>query len=178
MTKQGSIDYFLNSKKTNLLRTNRYIANIFYKSKSIDHILCESIELPENGINTTAYQIGNRPQFLIPYSKNYGANTINITIRENITEDKKPEILLFMENWSNDIISKDTANLKYEISYYRDILGQIDFSGLDIDNNKIIDFKIYNVYPTMIKPSTYEYNDINSYVKLTITMAFEEFEIM
>lgn len=174
----SNIENFLNSEKTNVLRSNRYLANIFYNAKSISNLLCESIDLPEHGINTTAYQIGNRPQFLIPYSKNYGANTLNIVVRENITEEQKLEVLPFMENWLNDIVSKDTANLKYEINYYKEFLGQIEVSGLDINNTPIVYFKIYNVYPTSFKPSTYDYGDINTYVKYTITMAFEEFEIM
>jgi len=160
-----------------LLRTNRYKVELSYKGKTINHILCESVEFPESGIARTEYQIGNRPIFLIPYTRNYGSNTINITFRENYINNSKPEVLSFLENWANDIVTKDIATGSYNVNYYDRILGNMKITAMDLNYNPIINMEIYNIYPTLFRPSTLEYGDMNNYIKINTTFAFEEFEL-
>ena len=160
-----------------LLRTNRYKVDISYRGKTLNHILCESVEFPESGIATTEYQVGNRPMFLVPYTRNYGSNTLNVVFRENYKTDSKPEILSFLENWANNVVKKDIPNSGYEVSFYNEILGNMKITVMDVKYNPIINMEVYNIYPTLFRPSTLEYGDSNNYVKINTTFAFEEFEL-
>lgn len=166
----------IDSLQMNIARTNRYIAEINYKNNNIKSILCESVTLPENTISTVEYQIDNRPQFLIPYTRSYGNNTISISIREN-TANGKPEVLIFLDKWLNDIIKKDVTNKNYTVNYYNTFIGQMNFKALDLNNTQLFKFAIYNIYPTSVKTSSFDYSESNSYVKIELTLAFEEFEI-
>lgn len=177
-----STAYLLNSQKVNLLRTNRYTADITYGKSTINNILCESVEFPEDSITTTPVQIGNRPQFLIPYGKLYGSNNLNFTIRENIIYADEnatkgtTEVYSFFSQWMNNIVKKsDFGKQTYDISYYNENLGSIKLTGLDINYSRLFECEVHSAYPINIKLNTYEYSDTNNYVKITVVMAFEEF---
>lgn len=177
-----NVNGFLTSEKLEIIRTNRYVANITFKEKTLNHILCESVEFPENGISTTEYQINNKPMFLIPYSRNYGGNTISVIFRENILKTNTPEIIPFFETWLDNIAPKDLTNGTYHIPYYRDVLGglRLKVFGAGAGENSFAPFtlNVYNIYPTMVRPSQMEYGDLNNYMKVTVTFAFEEFEFI
>jgi len=178
MSKFTSITNFINSNQIYLQRSNRFVMNITRPGGSLlSYMLCEVVNLPTSGINSIPYQIDNKPNTYIPYSRNYDNNQVALTIRENIINGAA-EVFPWFEDWFNQIISKDPITRKYQVAYYNDFLGQAEFYALDLDGASTYKIEFFNVYPNSVKPSVYSYEESNNYSKIEVSLVFEDFKVI
>lgn len=171
-----SISNFINSNQLHVQRNNRFWLSVQNPNSSLDYMLCESVNLPTSGISSIPWQIDNKTPIYIPYARNYDNNQFTVTIRENILNGKA-QVLPWFDDWLNLIIKKNPVTRKYEISYYNEFLGQADFRPLNIDGSFTHKIEFYNIYPISVKPSSYAYEETNTYNKIEVSFVFEEFKI-
>ena len=176
MSNFSSITNFINSNQVYVQRNNRFWMSIQKPGANLDHMLCESVNLPTFGISSIPYQIDNKPNTYIPYARNYDNNQFSVTIRENIVSGLA-QVLPWFDEWLNTIVIKDPVTRKYQISYYNEFLGQADFRPLELDGTATHKIEFYNIYPVSVKPSMYSYEETNTYNKIEISFVFEEFKI-
>jgi hypothetical protein len=178
MSSFGSITSFLHSNNLILQRSNKFAVNLRNPSgKTLNWMLCEMVNLPTNGIGSTAYQIDNKPNMYIPYTRNYDNNQFTVTLRENI-QSNRHTVYPWLEEWLNLVVSKNPITRKYEISYYNDCLGSANFISYDLDMTPVFSINFYKIYPISVKPSQYSYEEMNTYNRIEASFVFEEFEII
>jgi hypothetical protein len=167
---------FLADIRTNpVLRTNRFDFRAVSPTGAIlDTVYAEQLSIPETNNMTLEFQIDSRPNVLIPYARNYGNNTIEITFREAI-KSNEPHVYAYFLEWSELIVRSSAIDRKYEINYYDNIVGTGTIQVFDINESPIMSIDMLKIFPTSVKMSPFDWSEQNNYVKTTVTLAFEEF---
>lgn len=155
-----------------LVRPNRFFVNISFPNtqgiaKFQEYV--ESVEFPAMAIGTADYQYNTQPILKIPYAK-LPAQTCNITFRLDGSGNPVKGLYDNIE----EIVSYTSGD--YYVAYAESIWGDIIINALDIQDKIIYNLKLSRVLITNIDTTQYSFDDRDSYLKQTVTFAYQEAE--
>jgi hypothetical protein len=128
-------------------------------------LLCESCNLPGRQILTLDYQSIRQTQRLpIGYLND------DVTLTFNVTNDYW--IKKMFDKWTASILDLKKYRVRYQNEYTTDVVIQ----QLDKKNMPIYGIRLKRAYPVTINSMNLDNTAENSPQKLTVTMAFEDFE--
>ena len=156
---------------------------------NLDSILtmrCDNVVLPSINLlqeqNIRRYGFG--PVENVPYGVNVGDFTLQFIV------DKNAFVVQFFEEWLNKIVNRDSfggANMNnvlpggrkpYEIAY-KDTYAcsSINVFVYDRSQNNVMEYNIYDVFPTGIQSMNMSWSEENNLMKLNITFSFTDLRI-
>ena len=152
---------------------------------------CENAVLPSINLlqeqNIRRYGYG--PVENVAYGVNVGDFTLQFIV------DKDAAIIDFFEAWLNRIVNRDSyggadmnsdsdvylANYKvkpYEIAYKDSYAcSSVNVFVYDRAQNTVLEYNIYDVFPTGIQSMNMSWSEENSLMKLNVTFSFTDFRI-
>ena len=156
---------------------------------NLDSILtmrCDNVVLPS--INLLQEQNIRRYGFGPVENVAYGVNVGDFTLQFIV--DKNAFVVQFFEEWLNRIVNRDSfggANINnilpggrrpYEIAY-KDTYAcsSINVFVYDRSQNNIMEYNIYDAFPTGIQSMNMSWSEENSLMKLNITFSFTDLRI-
>jgi hypothetical protein len=155
----------------------------------IDSLLtmrCENAILPTLNLlqeqNVRRYGFG--PVENVAYGVNVGDFTLQFIV------DKQARIIDFFEAWMNKIVNRDSfggANMNndvgngktpYEVAY-KDTYAcsSVNVFVYDRSQNTVVEYNIYDVFPTGIQSMNFSWSEENSLMKLNVTFSFTDLRI-
>ena len=156
---------------------------------NLDSILtmrCDNVVLPSINLlqeqNIRRYGFG--PVENVPYGVNVGDFTLQFIV------DKNAFVVQFFEEWLNKIVNRDSfggANMNnvlpggrkpYEIAY-KDTYAcsSINVFVYDRSQNNVMEYNIYDAFPTGIQSMNMSWSEENTLMKLNITFSFTDLRI-
>lgn len=156
---------------------------------NLDSILtmrCDNVVLPSINLlqeqNIRRYGFG--PVENVPYGVNVGDFTLQFIV------DKNAFVVQFFEEWLNKIVNRDSfggANMNnvlpggrrpYEIAY-KDTYAcsSINVFVYDRSQNNVMEYNIYDAFPTGIQSMNMSWSEENELMKLNITFSFTDVRI-
>jgi len=156
---------------------------------NLDSILtmrCDNVVLPSINLlqeqNIRRYGFG--PVENVPYGVNVGDFTLQFIV------DKNAFVVQFFEEWLNKIVNRDSfggANMNnvlpggrkpYEIAY-KDTYAcsSINVFVYDRSQNNVMEYNIYDAFPTGIQSMNMSWSQENELMKLNITFSFTDVRI-
>lgn len=156
---------------------------------NLDSILtmrCDNVVLPSINLlqeqNIRRYGFG--PVENVPYGVNVGDFTLQFIV------DKNAFVVQFFEEWLNKIVNRDSfggANMNnvlpggrkpYEIAY-KDTYAcsSINVFVYDRSQNNVMEYNIYDAFPTGIQSMNMSWSEENELMKLNITFSFTDLRI-
>ena len=156
---------------------------------NLDSILtmrCDNVVLPSINLlqeqNIRRYGFG--PVENVPYGVNVGDFTLQFIV------DKNAFVVQFFEEWLNKIVNRDSfggANMNnvlpggrkpYEIAY-KDTYAcsSINVFVYDRSQNNVMEYNIYDAFPTGIQSMNMSWSEENTLMKLNITFSFTDVRI-
>ncbi len=147
---------------------------------------CENAILPTLNLlqeqNVRRYGFG--PVENVAYGVNVGDFTLQFIV------DKEARVIDFFEAWMNKIVNRDSfggANMNnnvddkktpYEVSY-KDTYAcpSVNVFVYDRAQNTVIEYNIYDVFPTGIQSMNLSWSEENSLMKLNVTFSFTDLRI-
>jgi hypothetical protein len=156
---------------------------------NLDSILtmrCDNVVLPS--INLLQEQNIRRYGFGPVENVAYGVNVGDFTLQFIV--DKNAFVVQFFEEWLNKIVNRDSfggANMNnvlpggrrpYEIAY-KDTYAcsSINVFVYDRSQNNVMEYNIYDAFPTGIQSMNMSWSEENTLMKLNITFSFTDFRI-
>ena len=156
---------------------------------NLDSILtmrCDNVVLPS--INLLQEQNIRRYGFGPVENVAYGVNVGDFTLQFIV--DKNAFVVQFFEEWLNKIVNRDSfggANINnvlaggrrpYEIAY-KDTYAcsSINVFVYDRSQNNVMEYNIYDAFPTGIQSMNMSWSEENTLMKLNITFSFTDFRI-
>lgn len=158
-------------------------------ARNLDSILtmrCDNVVLPS--INLLQEQNIRRYGFGPVENVAYGVNVGDFTLQFIV--DKNAFVVQFFEEWLNRIVNRDSfggANINnilpggrrpYEIAY-KDTYAcsSINVFVYDRSQNNIMEYNIYDAFPTGIQSMNMSWSEENELMKLNITFSFTDLRI-
>lgn len=147
---------------------------------------CENAILPTLNLlqeqNVRRYGFG--PVENVAYGVNVGDFTLQFIV------DKQARVIDFFEAWMNKIVNRDSfggANINnnvgdrktpYEVAY-KDTYAcpSVNVFVYDRAQNTVIEYNIYDVFPTGIQSMNFSWSEENSLMKLNVTFSFTDLRI-
>ena len=147
---------------------------------------CENAVLPTLNLlqeqNVRRYGFG--PVENVAYGVNVGDFTLQFIV------DKQARVIDFFEAWMNKIVNRDSfggANINnnvgdgktpYEVAY-KDTYAcpSVNVFVYDRAQNTVIEYNIYDVFPTGIQSMNFSWSEENSLMKLNVTFSFTDLRI-
>jgi hypothetical protein len=147
---------------------------------------CDNVVLPSINLlqeqNIRRYGFG--PVENVPYGVNVGDFTLQFIV------DKNAFVVQFFEEWLNKIVNRDSfggANMNnvlpggrkpYEIAY-KDTYAcsSINVFVYDRSQNNVMEYNIYDAFPTGIQSMNMSWSEENELMKLNITFSFTDVRI-
>ena len=147
---------------------------------------CENAILPTLNLlqeqNVRRYGFG--PVENVAYGVNVGDFTLQFIV------DKQARVIDFFEAWMNKIVNRDSfggANINndvgdrktpYEVAY-KDTYAcpSVNVFVDDRAQNTVIEYNIYDVFPTGIQSMNFSWSEENSLMKLNVTFSFTDLRI-
>lgn len=162
----------------------------FPKAGSLDSLLtmrCDNAVLPS--INLLQEQNIRRYGFGPVENVAYGVNVGDFTLQFIV--DKEALVVEFFEAWLNKIVNRDSyggANMNavsesgrrpYEVAY-KDTYAcsSVNVFMYDRSQNAVMEYNIYDVFPTGIQSMNMSWSEENTLMKLNITFSFTDLRIM
>lgn len=156
---------------------------------NLDSILtmrCDNVVLPS--INLLQEQNIRRYGFGPVENVAYGVNVGDFTLQFIV--DKNAFVVQFFEEWLNKIVNRDSfggANMNnvladdrrpYEIAY-KDTYAcsSINVFVYDRSQNNVMEYNIYDAFPTGIQSMNMSWSEENTLMKLNITFSFTDLRI-
>lgn len=146
---------------------------------------CENAVLPSINLlqeqNIRRYGFG--PVENVPYGVNVGDFTLQFIV------DKQALIVDFFEAWLNKIVNRDSyggANMNpiakgakpYEVAYKDSYAcSSVNVFVYDRAQNNILEYNIYDVFPTGIQSMNMSWSEENTLMKLNVTFSFTDLRI-
>jgi hypothetical protein len=157
--------------------------------QDLDSILtmrCENVVLPS--INLLQEQNIRRYGFGPVENVAYGVNVGDFTLQ--FVVDKQALIVDFFEAWLNRIVNRDSyggANMNnrgengrrpYEVAYKDNYAcSSVNVFVYDRAQNTVMEYNIYDVFPTGIQSMNMSWSEENTLMKLNITFSFTDLRI-
>ena len=156
---------------------------------NLDSILtmrCDNVILPS--INLLQEQNIRRYGFGPVENVAYGINVGDFTLQFIV--DKKAHVVGFFEAWLNRIVKRDsyggadmntadsTGRTPYEIAY-KDTYAcsSVNVFMYDRSQNNVLEYNIYDVFPTGIQSMNMSWSEENTLMKLNVTFSFTDLRI-
>jgi hypothetical protein len=156
---------------------------------NLDSILtmrCDNVVLPS--INLLQEQNIRRYGFGPVENVAYGVNVGDFTLQFIV--DKEAFVVQFFEEWLNKIVNRDSfggANMNnilaggrrpYEVAY-KDTYAcsSINVFVYDRSQNNVMEYNIYDAFPTGIQSMNMSWSEENTLMKLNITFSFTDLRI-
>jgi hypothetical protein len=156
---------------------------------NLDSILtmrCDNVVLPS--INLLQEQNIRRYGFGPVENVAYGVNVGDFTLQFIV--DKKAHVVSFFEAWLNQIVKRDSyggadmnsadssGRTPYEIAY-KDTYAcsSVNVFVYDRSQNAVMEYNIYDVFPTGIQSMNMSWSEENTLMKLNITFSFTDLRI-
>ena len=147
---------------------------------------CENAILPT--INLLQEQNVRRYGFGPVENVAYGVNVGDFTLQFIV--DKQARVIDFFEGWMNKIVNRDSfggANMNnnvgnektpYEVAY-KDTYAcpSVNVFVYDRAQNTVLEYNIYDVFPTGIQSMNLSWAEENSLMKLNVTFSFTDLRI-
>jgi hypothetical protein len=147
---------------------------------------CENAILPT--INLLQEQNVRRYGFGPVENVAYGVNVGDFTLQFIV--DKQARVIDFFEAWMNKIVNRDSfggANMNndvgngktpYEVAY-KDTYAcsSVNVFVYDRSQNTVLEYNIYDVFPTGIQSMNFSWSEENSLMKLNVTFSFTDLRI-
>ena len=135
---------------------------------------CERAELPGRTVATSDDAGGGGTALKLPYDVSYADTSLSVICSEDMKERK------FFERWIDTIVSPagyDSASgnygaglVRYHDQYARGI--NLEVSQLSSSGQKILTYKLHDVFPTAITPMTATWEEVNSYQRFGVTLTY------
>lgn len=157
-------------------------------NQNLDSILtmrCENVVLPS--INLLQEQNIRRYGFGPVENVAYGVNVGDFTLQ--FVVDKQALIVDFFEAWLNKIVNRDSyggANMNpvgakrapYEVAYKDSYAcSSVNVFIYDRAQNNVMEYNIYDVFPTGIQSMNMSWSEENTLMKLNVTFSFTDLRI-
>ena len=156
---------------------------------NLDSILtmrCDNVVLPS--INLLQEQNIRRYGFGPVENVAYGVNVGDFTLQFIV--DKKAHVVGFFEAWLNRIVNRysyggadmntedSTGRTPYEIAY-KDTYAcsSVNVFMYDRSQNNVLEYNIYDVFPTGIQSMNMSWSEENTLMKLNVTFSFTDLRI-
>jgi hypothetical protein len=166
----------------------KWVPNLAIKD-GVDSLLtmrCENAILPT--INLLQEQNVRRYGFGPVENVAYGVNVGDFTLQFIV--DKQARVIDFFEGWMNKIVNRDSfggANMNnnvgnektpYEVAY-KDTYAcpSVNVFVYDRAQNTVLEYNIYDVFPTGIQSMNLSWAEENSLMKLNVTFSFTDLRI-
>jgi hypothetical protein len=147
---------------------------------------CDNVVLPS--VNLLQEQNIRRYGFGPVENVAYGVNVGDFTLQFIV--DKKAEVVSFFEAWLNQIVKRDsyggadmnsadsTGRTPYEVAY-KDAYAcsSVNVFVYDRSQNNVMEYNIYDVFPTGIQSMNMSWSEENTLMKLNITFSFTDLRI-
>lgn len=147
---------------------------------------CDNVVLPSISLlqeqNIRRYGFG--PVENVAYGINVGDFTLQFIV------DKQASIIDFFEAWMNKIVNRDSyggANINnrlgadktpYEVAYKDTyVCPSVNVFVYDRSQNTVLEYNIYDVFPTGIQSMNLAWAEENSFMRLNITFSFTDLRI-
>lgn len=158
-----------------------------FSSQNLDSLLtmrCDNVVLPS--VNLLQEQNIRRYGFGPVENVAYGVNVGDFTLQFIV--DKGALVVEFFEEWLNTIVNRDsfggakmnsqTARQPYEIAY-KDTYNcpNVNVFVYDRAQNAVMEYNIYDVFPTGIQSMNMSWSEENNLMKLNITFSFTDLRI-
>lgn len=158
-----------------------------FSSQNLDSLLtmrCDNVVLPS--VNLLQEQNIRRYGFGPVENVAYGVNVGDFTLQFIV--DKGALVVEFFEEWLNTIVNRDSfggakmnsenARQPYEIAY-KDTYNcpNVNVFVYDRSQNAVMEYNIYDVFPTGIQSMNMSWSEENSLMKLNITFSFTDLRI-
>ena len=159
------------------------------QAANLDSILtmrCDNVILPS--INLLQEQNIRRYGFGPVENVAYGVNVGDFTLQFIV--DKKAHVVGFFEAWLNRIVNRysyggadmntedSTGRTPYEIAY-KDTYAcsSVNVFMYDRSQNNVLEYNIYDVFPTGIQNMNMSWSEENTLMKLSVTFSFTDLRI-
>ena len=159
------------------------------QAANLDSILtmrCDNVILPS--INLLQEQNIRRYGFGPVENVAYGVNVGDFTLQFIV--DKKAHVVGFFEAWLNRIVNRysyggadmntedSTGRTPYEIAY-KDTYAcsSVNVFMYDRSQNNVLEYNIYDVFPTGIQSMNMSWSEENTLMKLSVTFSFTDLRI-
>lgn len=158
-----------------------------FSSQNLDSLLtmrCDNVVLPS--VNLLQEQNIRRYGFGPVENVAYGVNVGDFTLQFIV--DKGALVVEFFEEWLNTIVNRDSfggakmnsenARQPYEIAY-KDTYNcpNVNVFVYDRAQNAVMEYNIYDVFPTGIQSMNMSWSEENNLMKLNITFSFTDLRI-
>jgi hypothetical protein len=157
------------------------------KLDSLLTMRCDNVILPS--ISLLQEQSIRRYGFGPVENVAYGVNSADFTLQFIV--DKEALVVQFFEAWLNTIVNRNSyggANMNsvsqsgrrpYEVAY-KDTYAcsSVNVFMYDRSQNAIMEYNIYDVYPTNIQSMNMSWSEENSLMKLNVVFSFTDLQIM
>lgn len=158
-----------------------------FSSQNLDSLLtmrCDNVVLPS--VNLLQEQNIRRYGFGPVENVAYGVNVGDFTLQFIV--DKSALVVEFFEEWLNTIVNRDsfggakmnsqTVRQPYEIAY-KDTYNcpNVNVFVYDRAQNAVMEYNIYDVFPTGIQSMNMSWSEENNLMKLNISFSFTDLRI-
>jgi len=128
---------------------------------------CEKAELPGRTLATND-DIGSGPSLKLPYDTTYNDIQLSIICAEDMAERK------FFERWMDFIIKPGNHPEAGTVAFYSQYaLGNtLEVSQLNDSGVSVLKYKCNHVYPIAITPMNATWEEINTYQRFGVTLAY------
>jgi len=132
---------------------------------------CEKAELPGRTLATND-DIGSGPSLKLPYDTTYNDIQLSIICAEDMAERK------FFERWMDFIIKPGNHPEAGTVAFYSQYaLGNtLEVSQLNDSGVSVLKYKCNHVYPIAITPMNATWEEINTYQRFGVTLAYRYHE--
>ena len=129
----------------------------------------EAIDLPGRALNTSldTNMYGIAPEIVDGIT--FGG-TIALTVQETSNLKERE----FFQSWQELAWNKETWN----VNYYKNYIGSMDFYILDINNNRRYGVKIFECFPKEVGAVALSYNQATEIIKTSVTMQYKYWETL
>ena len=124
----------------------------------------QSVTMPGKNITTTPNENTYGPSYEMANGISY-AEELSVTY----ILDTDHRVREFFNKWQDRIV--DPAS--YDLSYYKDYIGEMDISQLDQNDNTASAIRVHEVFPKSVGPIEYSMESGNSFLTVTVQMAFK-----
>jgi hypothetical protein len=140
---------------------------MFFNDPRDMFLLCDSIQLPGRRISTTERGVTHHRT-----KKPYTYLNEEVTFSFILTNDY--HVKKYFDSWQNSIVSGDDLGIAYKKAYTTDIVIQQLTSGNDII--PAYGVKLLNAFPISVSAIELSNQTMNEYVRVTVTVAYDDWQ--